>query len=345
MRSFSRSAFLKLTGLAALGSSSALPSMFATSGPRLIRPKRLREGATIALIAPSSPPADEKITKALSNLKTLGFQVVEGKSLRVRTGFLAGADKDRLADLHDAFLDPAIDAVWCVRGGYGAGRLLPSLNYNLIKKHPKLLIGFSDITALHIAIHQRTGLITMHGPVGASEFVPETLGHLKTMIMDGTSFHPIQAIPDNTQGAEFQPYTIHPGEAEGVLTGGNLTLLAALTGTPFTPVFKNKVVFLEDVGEQPYRIDRMLTQLLQGTDLKEAAGIALGVFFDCAPKPDSFSFSLRETLEMNLSTLRMPVVYGMPFGHVTLNATLPYGVRAKLDTTNQRLTLLEAAVE
>jgi muramoyltetrapeptide carboxypeptidase len=342
--------FFKTTGLAALVASLNPFQLMAENPeihkPRLIKPRRLREGATIALIAPSSPPSEEKLAKGISNLTQFGFKIVEGKSLRAHHGYLAGTDAERLADLHWAFQNPEIEAVWCIRGGYGAARLLPDIDYDLIRRNPKPLIGYSDITALHLAIHQRTGLVTFHGPVAASDYPEDTLLHFRSQLMQPNAPYPISASREGLEldPTEYQPFVIAAGQATGALTGGNLALLAALAGTPFTPVFRKKIVFIEDVGEQPYRLDRMLTQLLQATDLAQAAGIALGVFNDCQPKPDSPSFSLPDALRDRLGGLGIPVVYGIPFGHVTHQATFPYGIEAKLDADNMSLTILETAV-
>ncbi|MBL7798936.1 MAG: LD-carboxypeptidase [Saprospiraceae bacterium] len=314
----------------------------------LLKPARLREGATIGLIAPASPASDEKINKALANLAALGYQVREGKSLRARNGHLAGTDPARLADLHWAFSDPAVDAVWCVRGGYGCTRLLPEIDYDLIRRHPKPFIGYSDVTALHIAIGQKTGLVTFHGPVAAADFPENTLRHFRAALTQPQAGYRIQApdpatevLPDDA----YVPFTIAPGTARGQLTGGNISVLTALVGTPFQPVFRDKIVFLEDVGEQPYRIDRLLTQLLQATDLNQAAGIALGVFAECTPKNTEFSLTLSETLRDRLGNLGIPVAYGIPFGHVPHQATFPYQTEVALDAGARTLDLLETGVE
>ena len=350
LRMLPRRDFFKLTGLAALANGLSnfcmpfQPHPAAETRQATLLPKRLQAGNNVALIAPSSPVAEEKLTKAIANLSALGLTISEGKNLRNRAGYLAGSDSERLADLHAAFENPEIDAIWCVRGGYGAARLLPAVNFSLIKKNPKLLIGYSDITALHLAIHAQTGLVTFHGPVGAGDFTEMTLHHLKSVVMNAPDRHEISAVPDTTLGEEYQPYTITPGIVRGALTGGNLALLSSMAGTPFAPKFRNKIVFIEDVGEQPYRLDRMFTQLLQSTDLAKAAGIALGVFNECQPKNDSFSYSLRESLQLCLGYLNIPVVYGIPFGHISNQATLPYGIQAELNATEQKLTLLEPAV-
>jgi muramoyltetrapeptide carboxypeptidase len=312
----------------------------------LLKPARLRPGATVALIAPAGPFPEEKLAAARRNFAMLELRVKEGANLNARNGYLAGTDEQRLADLHEAFRDTAVEAIWCLRGGYGCTRLLPRIEFDLIRQNPKLLIGYSDITALHIAIQQQTGLVTFHGPVAASDLPENTLRHFRAALMEPLTPYEV-TIPDTLEtlpGQEFKPFVITAGRAGGALTGGNLSLLAAMAGTAFSPSFRNKLVFLEDVGEQPYRIDRMLTQLLQATDLPQAAGIALGVFFDCRPKPDSASLTLEETLRDRLGPLNIPVIYGIPFGHVPHQATFPYGVEAELDTEKGSLILLEAGV-
>lgn len=315
--------------------------------PQRILPAPLRPGAKISLIAPASPASDEKIAQALTNLKNLGFEVKEGASMRKRLGHLAGTDAERLADLHAAFSDPDTDAVWCVRGGYGCTRLLPNVDFDLIRRHPKPFFGYSDVTALHLAIGQKTGLVTFHAPVAAGEYEPATFPHLIAVARDGTAPYTINKRTNNdvVSDVPFAPFIIREGAAEGELTGGNLSLLAAMCGTPWQPSFKDKMVFLEDVGEQPYRIDRLLTQLLEATDLRQAAGLALGVFYDCQPKKGEYSLSLQETLIDRLAQLNLPVFYGFPFGHILEQATLPYGIQARMDAKAGTLTLLERAVK
>lgn len=314
---------------------------------RRILPGPLRPGARISLIAPASPASEEKIAQAFTNLGNLGFEVKEGVSMRKRLGHLAGTDAERLADLHNAFADPETDAVWCVRGGYGCTRLLPDVDFDLIRRHPKPFFGYSDVTALHLAIGQKTGLVTFHSPVAAGEYTFGTFRHFMEVVRNGTAPYaihklvPEEVVPDYP----FDPFTIREGVAEGELTGGNLSLLAAMCGTPWQPSFKNKLVFLEEVGEQPYRIDRLLTQLLEATDLRKAAGLVLGVFFDCQPKNSDYSLTLKDTLLDRLATLGIPALYGFPFGHIPDQVTLPYSINARLDTKAGTLTLLEKAIK
>jgi muramoyltetrapeptide carboxypeptidase len=345
-----RRTFFKTTGLASLAAGLSLPSEMQAKEtlkkPRMLKPARLRPGATVALIAPAGPFSEDKLANARRNFEMLGLRVKEGQNLFARNGYLAGTDEQRLDDLHRAFADPAVEAVWCIRGGYGCTRLLPQVDFDLIRNNPKPFIGYSDITALHLAIRKKTGLVTFHGPVAASDFPENTLAHFRAALMEPVEGYRI-TIPPATEilpGEEYKPFVIRPGTARGRLIGGNLSLLAALAGTPYFPSFRRKIVFIEDVGEQPYRIDRMLTQLLEASDLKQAAGIALGVFFDCQPKPNTPSLSLPDMLRDRLGRLDMPVVYGIPFGHVPHQATFPYGVEAALDADAGVLSLLEAGV-
>lgn len=315
---------------------------------RIIKPKRLTEGATVALIAPSSGIEAQEFENAVQNLTNLGFKVKPGKFARQRKGFLAGSDEDRLADLHQAFADWEIKAVWCVRGGYGATRILPKLNFNLIRRNPKILIGYSDITALHIAISQKTGLVTFHGPVAASNFSDYTKKHLLETLMHPSSRETIEISPDNAAGESnlFKTRTIRAGKCRGNLIGGNLSLLAALAGTPYAlnRNLRGKILFVEDVNEPAYRIDRMLTQLRESVDLRGLAGIALGVFKGGnSDEADAFQ-SLIDVFTEQFGKLNIPVIYGLSFGHIRDQFTLPIGIKAELDTERATLTFLESGV-
>ena len=312
---------------------------------RMQKPERLTSGATIALITPASPPAEIKFQKAYDNLAAMGFRIKPGKNMRAQYGYLAGSDEQRVDDIHTAFTDPEVDAVWCVRGGYGCTRLLPLLDYDLIRKHNKPLIGYSDITALHVALQQRAGIVSFHGQVGGGDMTPFTLGHIQGTLFSPSSPYLILPLEEELrQAPEYQPFMITAGKASGKLTGGNLAVLTALAGTPFVPEFKKKIAFIEDIGEAPYRIDRMLTQLLQATDLREAAGIVLGIFTDCEQKGYTPSLRLADTLRDRLAGLGIPVYYGAPFGHISDQCVLPYGIDAAMDASAMTLTLLETAV-
>ncbi len=314
---------------------------------KLIKPKRLIKGDTVGLIAPSSGLSPEEFDKAVQNISDLGFNPKIGKYARVRNGFLAGTDKERLEDLHWAFTDSSIKAVWCARGGYGASRILPAIDYNLIRKNPKIFVGYSDITAPHQAIFQNTGLVTFHGPGGSSNYSDYTKNHVLNLLMNPSATYKIELSEYNkTQTSNlFKTEVIADGKATGELIGGNLSLVSALAGTPFAlKNLKGKILFLEDVNEQPYRIDRMLTQIRQSVNLHQLSGIALGIFEGCNPRNPATSQSLIEVLKDRLGDLDIPVIYGLSFGHIRDQFTLPLGIKAELDTENALLTFLETAV-
>ena len=317
-----------------------------TKNKKIVKPPRLKTGDTIAVIAPASGIEPEEFEKALQNLAAFGFKTKAGKNARNRNGFLAGTDKERLADLHEAFADKEVKAIWCIRGGYGASRLLPDLDFDLIKKNPKILIGYSDITALHTAIHQTTGLVTFHGPTGAATFSDYTKRHVLDVLMNPSAPYKIELAPENVASESnlFKTEIVTSGKCRGRLIGGNLSLLSALAGTPFgLRDVKDKILFIEDVGEQPYRIDRMLTQLRQTVDLRQVAGIALGIFQDCNPKSEG-SQSLLNVCRDRLGDLKIPVVYGLSFGHIRDQFTLPVGIETELDAEKATMTFLETGV-
>lgn len=313
---------------------------------KIIKPKRLKKGDTVAVVAPAGSVGEEAVEKSLQNLESLGLKAKVGGNARVVNGFLAGTDRQRLDDLHAAFADKEVSAVWCVRGGYGATRLLPDIDYDLIRKNPKILLGYSDITALHLAIWQKTGLVTFHGPVSSSDLSNYSRDHLVNVLMNPSAPYKIELSADQKaqESILYKTETITGGKCRGRLVGGNLSLVAALAGTAFAlGDLKGRILFLEDVGEQPYRIDRMLTQLRQSADLASLAGIALGVFADSERRSDNTQ-SLLDVLRDRLGDLRIPIVYGLSFGHVRDKFTLPVGVEAELDASAATLTLLESAV-
>lgn len=313
----------------------ACTTVRATNTHPPLLPKRLSPGANIALITPAGPINQARLDRSLQAITGLGFTPKPGTGVLAQNGYNAGTIEQRLADLHAAFSDPTIDAVWAIRGGYGTTQLLPYLDHDLIRRNPKLLIGYSDLTGLLNAIYQRTGLVGLHGPVASSTWDDFATSNFLAVAAKSDIPHQILALPGGK--------TITPGTATGQLVGGNLTLTAALCGTPDQLNVRGKIVFLEDVGEAPYRIDRMLVQLDQSVNLRSAAGIALGDFVDCEGA-GSNTLPLEQTLRNRLGDLGIPVYLGLPFGHGEFNCTLPIGRRAGLDATNGRLTLLEAAV-
>ncbi len=305
--------------------------------PRIV-PGALPKDATLGLVAPASAVSRSAFESALENISALGFQVKYSDNLRVRRGFLSGTDQQRVKDLHDMYLDSDVHGIMCVRGGYGSGRLLPQLDYELIRSNAKPLIGYSDITALHQAIYHKSGVVGYHGPVGASEYNDFTLDYFQDVVMKGKT----------TKIRSEEAKVIFEGTSEGLLAGGNLSLLASLVGTPYAMDYAGHILFIEEVGESPYRIDRMLTQLKQSGALNGVAGIALGYFTNCDQEPGDpgyeISIGLEEVFREQFADLNVPVVMGLPFGHESHNVTLPIGINAELSSKKKGIKLLERPV-
>jgi muramoyltetrapeptide carboxypeptidase len=314
----------------------------------LIKPPRLQPGDTVALIAPGGYATEESIAKARRNIEALGCQVREGASLREVNGNYGGTVPQRLADLHAMFGDPEIKMIWPVRGGAGCISLLAHLDFALIRANPKILLGYSDITALHLAIHRHARLATFHGPVASSTLTDYAIEHMMAVLSAPQPRYTIPMALENSRRALEQPQfairTVHAGVATGPLIGGNLSLVAALAGTPYAADFRNSILFLEEVNEAPYRIDRWLTQLDLSVGLAQAAGVMIGVCEDCGPEHEDISLTLDQTLDLHLQALSIPAVTGYSIGHIRDQFTIPMGIRATLDTERQTVTLLEPAV-
>lgn len=314
----------------------------------LIKPPRLREGDLIGLIAPSGHTSDEAIAKAVATIEGLGFKVALGKHLREVNGNYAGPVEHRLADLHAMFADPDIKALWCIRGGSGAISLLAHIDYALVRAHPKILLGYSDITALHLALLRHAGLVSFHGPVASSTMSGYSTEHMLAVLMDPSPRYTMPMAMENARRAADEPHygirTVHAGVASGRLIGGNLSMVAALAGTPYAADFTDSLLYIEEVNEAPYRIDRWLTQLDLALGLHKAAGVIIGICDNCGPGHEDISLTLDETLAIHLQPLKIPAVSGYSIGHIRNQLTLPVGVRATLDTGRQTITLLESAV-
>jgi muramoyltetrapeptide carboxypeptidase len=317
----------------------------------IIRPRRLAPGQTIGIVAPSAAPNEpERIRFAIETLESLGFKVRPGPHLYDREGYLAGADAARADDLNAMFADDSVDAIWCVRGGYGASRILPALDYSLMQRRPKPLIGYSDITALHMAIQRHAGLVTFHGPVAFRAFTPYTLAELKRVLWTAETPTrlggppPFERAPGRVDW-DNRVTTLQPGKARGRLLGGNLCLMSHLVGTPYLPDLRGAILFLEDVEEAYYRIDRMLTQLWLSGALAGVAGMAFGKFTGC--EPSAFFLQnrpLEDILAERGRALGIPAVSGLMIGHIEDQTTLPVGCLAELDADAGTLTLLEPGV-
>ena len=337
---------------ALLASSLALPALAAASLPPsmtpLIKPPRLRKGDVIGLVAPGGYTSDASIDKAVRHIESLGFRVKQGAWLREVWGNYGGTVAARIADLHAMFRDPEVKAIWAIRGGSGCISLLKHLDYRLIRSHPKILLGYSDITALHLAVKRHAGLVTFHGPVATSTPSSYSDEHMLAVLMDPRPRYTIPMAQENARRAQTEPHyalrTVHGGVATGPLVGGNLSLLSALAGTPYAADYRDAILFIEEVNEEPYRIDRWMTQLDLSLGLERAAALMVGICENCGPQGEGPSLTLDETLDLHLQPLQVPAVSGYSFGHIRNQFTMPMGVRATLDTDAQTLTLLEPAV-
>jgi len=316
---------------------------------KIINPKALKKGDTIGLIAPGYAIKPEILLEAKETLEKMGFIPFHTHRILGNHGYFSNSDTERAADLNEMFANKNVDGILCARGGYGCTRIMHMIDYGLIKKNPKAIIGFSDITAILNGIHQETGLITFHGPVGSTINDAYSIEQLLNVVMQTNELPIIKNVEITKQEeyrkAEYNRYCINPGVVHGKLVGGSLTLVNALIGTPHEIDFTDAIVFLEDIEEAPYRIDRMLTQLIQGKTFNKAAGFVFGVFKGCDSIPNTKSFTLKEVIMDRIKPLGLPAVYGMTFGHIENNFTLPIGINAKLDTDKMTLHLLEKAVQ
>lgn len=344
-REFMHSGLGVAAGIGALAVEAAAQDESSPSMP-LLKPERLRPGMTVGVIAPSSPAdEDETVRYGLELVESFGFKAKPGKHLFERTEYLAGPDAARAEDVNAMFADTEVGAVMALAGGYGAMRILPYLHYDVIRANPKALIGYSDITALHCALHRKCGLVTYHGQTALSRFTDYSIGEFEKVLMQPEANSVIGLPPPFDAGPgrverENRITTIHPGVARGRLVGGNLTLISCLMGTPYEPDFTGRLVFLEDVHEKPYRVDRMLTQLLLSGKLAKAAGLIFGKFTDAEDTGNTFS--LEHVLTDAAAHLQVPCARGLMIGHVPDQSVVPIGVEAEFDAGSGRLTLLEA---
>lgn len=304
-----------------------------------MKAKRLEAGDTVGLIAPASPAGASKVEKAAKYLEDLGYQVRTGESAYSSRGYLAGCDELRAEDINNMFSDSEVTAIFCMRGGYGSQRLLDMLDYGLIRRNPKIFIGYSDITALINAIHQNCGFITFHGPMGgdfAGGLGKPTKAAMKKAL---ESVEPIGELPNPEV-----PGVLSEGRGEGELVGGNLSIVASSMGTPYEIETKGRILLLEDVFEEPYSIDRMLNQLKLAGKLDEAAGIILGDWGNTEPEEPDSSLTLDEVLKDYFKDIGKPVLEGYKIGHCKPNLTVPIGARVIVDTCKKGLFILESAV-
>ena len=288
------------------------------------RPPPLSPGARVALVCPSGPLAGpEDLERAEANAREMGWEPVAGPSVLARDGYLAGTDQQRLDDLNGALRDDSMDGIWCVRGGYGAMRLLEGIEYSALRHRPRAFMGYSDITALHAALGMRCGLVTYHAPVARAELTPFTRDSLSRAVVQGV----------DPGGHADAARTLRGGRARGRVVGGNLAMLAALAGTAFAPNYENAIVVIEDVNEDVYRIERMLLTLRLGDAFATCTGLVFGAFTNTPQeRPDhGGSRSIEAVLQELSDQLRVPCMAGAPVGHIADQWTLPLAAQAELD--------------
>lgn len=303
----------------------------------MIIPPPLNPGNKVALLAPSSPVPDEVLEKSIKSIEFLGLVPVVYESCRLHHGYLAGNDITRACDINNAFSDSSIKGIFCLRGGYGAMRILPLLDLDLIKRNRKVFVGYSDITALHTAFNNICGFMTFHGPMPSTDYTVHssyTVDSLKENIF-GYKPHRVY----NPEGKVMS--TLTDGKACGIITGGNLSLLAGTLGSPYEINAKNKILFIEDVSEDPYRIDRNLTSLALAGKFDEAAGIVFGIFADCENRDTSQEcLTLDRIIDEVVLPCGKPVLTGFHAGHVYPQPTLPMGATAVLDTSKDYIEFI-----
>ncbi|MEM1368622.1 MAG: LD-carboxypeptidase [Cyanobacteria bacterium P01_H01_bin.15] len=313
------------------------------------KPRRLKPGDRVGLCCPAGAvDSPEQVVIVEDAMRALGLVSVRGMHLLDRYGYLAGKDRDRAADVNQFFADPDIALILPITGGWGCARTLPYLDFELIRQNPKILVGFSDVTALLLGIQAQTGLVTFHGPNGFSSWRSRQTDWFKQVLFAGQQIT-WQQTPDPGDGDRLMQVanriqTIYPGTATGTLIGGNLSVLSAIVGTPFFPDTQGRILFLEDIGENIYRLDRMLTQLKLAGILDDLNGFIFGQCQNCDPGSGFGSLTLMQVLEDHIKPLGIPAWLGAPIGHVENIATLPSGTTVAIDSQQGTITMTETAV-
>jgi muramoyltetrapeptide carboxypeptidase len=314
----------------------------------IIRPKKLEQGEKVALISPASNVTDPlDIYRAQEICTKLGVNPIMPKSIAdTPSGYKTRSVKDRVAEIHTAFSDKSVKAIFCIRGGYGSAELLDFLDYDLIRNNPKIICGYSDITALLTAINKKTGLVTFHSPVMLSNFNEVSFNAFRKVIGSNEPYGIVKNPQSDGVRETYPTLTINQGTAQGRLIGGNLSLLTALIGTPYQIETEGKLLFIEDVGEAPYRLERMLVQMKQSGLLSKVKGVVIGKCDECVAGSSQLSWdrSELEVYDYIFSGMDYPVFYGLLFGHTSTQFTIPIGINAEIDATKGTLNLLESAV-
>jgi muramoyltetrapeptide carboxypeptidase len=334
--------------MAAAGAGAALPQMGHARAPAWRKPPRLRDGDMVGLAEPAGFPDDPyDLALVEQAIKAMGLVPKAAPNLGRRYGYLAGTDAERAADITALYADKEVKAVFAVRGGWGCARLLPHLDFRTIAANPKLLVGFSDITALHLAFAAHAGFTTIHGPNASSAWGRKSWEPFRALTFDGAMplYRNPEVAEDRLVPRAWRTRAIRGGKASGRLLGGNLSVLSALAGTPYLPDFDGAILFLEDIGEGEYRIDRMLTQLKLAGILGRVRGVVFGQCSNCrSPGPSYGGFTLSEVLQQHLEPLGVPAFQGAFFGHITDQFSLPVGIPAEIDADAGTIRILEPAV-
>lgn len=340
---------LKITALSSVlllkGSSNLIPQTNILSN---IKPKSLKKGDKVALVSPASNVTDlMDVYRAQEICDNLGLSTILPKSIvKTASGYKTRSAEERIDELHKAFADKSIKGIFCIRGGFGSAELLDKLDYDLIKRNPKIICGYSDITALLTGINKKTGLVTFHSPVLLSNFDELTFDSFKKILFENSAYGEIKN-PSSEKIRENHPtISINEGKATGELIGGNLSLITSLIGTPYQIETEGKILFIEDVGEAPYKLERMLTQMRMAGMLDKLKGVVIGKCDDCSAGNSQSSWDRSELEVYNyiFASMDYPVFYGLLIGHTSTQFTIPIGIKAELDSENGSLNILESAV-
>lgn len=339
-----------LAGVGTAMAASLLPAIPALSAParKLVKPPRLREGDVLGLVAPARFVGDRfGLDAIMATVRAMGLEPKPAVHLLDREGYMAGSDKARAADLMAMFGDSSVRGMMSVAGGWGCARLLPLLDFERIAANPKLFVGFSDNTALHLAFAARTGVASIHGPNAAASWPPAAWDSFHALAFEGAT--PTWRVPEgagaNLAGRGKDLRTFRGGRAQGRLLGGNLSVLSGLVGTPYLPDFTGAVLFIEDTNESEYRIDRMLTQLALAGIFDRVAGVVFGQCTGCQNPDGGYSnFTIYEVLDRQFSGLRVPAFQGLQIGHIASQLSVPVGLPVEIDADAGTMRLLEAAV-
>ncbi len=311
---------------------------------RVIKPKKLQKGDLIGIISPASSLEDpSKLERGVRYLEKLGYNVVVGKNVGKFNGYLAGSDTDRIDDLHSMFLNKKVKGVFSLRGGYGTPRLLDKIDYKIIKNHPKIFVGYSDVSALHLAMFYKTGLITFAGPMVGIDFYEDVSPFTEEMFWKLLTSSKRYGRIDNPDNESI--LSLNSGSANGRIIGGNLSVISSLIGTEYFPDLKDRILLVEEMGEMPYRVDRMLNQLKLAKMFHGIKGIVIGSFRDCNElDPNKKTLTLGEVITDYFSPLKKPVIYNFRHGHLKDNITVPIGATIKLNASRKYIEITETVV-